>query len=42
VLVGRASTVDDAGSLAALIRAEQDGKLGQPIVVRDDSVDSNI
>jgi rare lipoprotein A len=36
VLVGRAATVDDAGALAGRIRAEQDGKLGQSFVVRDD------
>lgn len=36
VLVGRAATVDDAGSLAARIQTEHDGKLGQPFVIRDD------
>lgn len=36
VLVGRANTVDAAGALASRIRAEQDGKLGQAFVIRDD------
>jgi rare lipoprotein A len=40
VLVGRAPTVDDAGVLAGRIRAEQDGKLGQAFVVRDDAVET--
>jgi rare lipoprotein A len=39
VLVGRAATVDDAGALAGRIRAEQDGKLGQAFVIRDDVAD---
>jgi len=39
VLVGRSATVDDAGTLAGRIRAEQDGKLGQAFVVRDDVAD---
>jgi cell division protein FtsN len=39
VLVGRAATVDDAGSLAGRIRAEQDGKLAQAFVIRDDVAD---
>lgn len=38
VLVGRASTVDDAGTLAGRIRAEQDGKLGQAFVIREDTL----
>jgi rare lipoprotein A len=42
VLVGRAATVDDAAALAERIRAEQDGKLGQPFVVRDDLVESSM
>ena len=37
VLVGRARTVDDAGALVARIRAEQDGKLGQAFVIREDN-----
>lgn len=37
VLVGRAATVDDAGALVARIRAEQDGKLGQAFVIREDT-----
>ena len=37
VLVGRAATVDDAGSLASRIQSDQDGKLGQPFVIRDDA-----
>jgi len=37
VLVGRANTVDDAGSLAARIQTEHEGKLGQPFVIRDDA-----
>jgi len=37
VLVGRAKTVDDAGSLAARIQTEHDGKLGQPFVIREDA-----
>ena len=37
VLVGRAPTVDDAGALAGRIRAEQDGKLGQAFVIREDT-----
>jgi rare lipoprotein A len=40
VLVGRAATVDDAGSLAARIGTEQNGKLGQPFVIRDDAANS--
>jgi hypothetical protein len=39
VLVGHANTVDDAGALAGRIRAEQDGKLGQAFVIRDDVAD---
>ncbi len=42
VLVGRAATVDDAGSLAARIQNEHDGKLGQPFVIRDDADNSPI
>ena len=41
VLVGRAATLDDAGALAGRIRAEQDGKLGQAFVVRDDVADAH-
>lgn len=37
VLVGRATTVDDAGSLGARIQTEHQGKLGQPFVIRDDA-----
>jgi len=37
VLVGRAATLDDAGALAARIRAEQAGKLDQAFVIREDS-----
>jgi rare lipoprotein A len=36
VLVGRAATVDDAGALVSRIRAEQDGRLGQAFVIRED------
>jgi rare lipoprotein A len=42
VLVGRATTLDGAGALAARIRAEQDAKLGQPFVVRDDAIESTM
>jgi rare lipoprotein A len=42
VLVGRASTVGDANSLAARIGSEHDGKLGQPIIIRDDAVNSTM
>jgi rare lipoprotein A len=38
VLVGRAATIDDAGALAGRIRADQDGKLGQAFVIRDDTL----
>ena len=38
VLVGRATTVDDAGALAGRIRAEHEGKLGQAFVIRDDTL----
>lgn len=38
VLVGHAANVDDAGVLAGRIRADQDGKLGQSFVIRDDSM----
>ena len=37
VLVGRAATVDEAGTLATRIHAEQDGKLGRSFIVRDDA-----
>ena len=40
VLVGRATTVDDAGALATRIQREHDGKLGQPFVIRDDADNS--
>ncbi len=36
VLVGRAATVDSANSLSARIQSDEDGKLGQPFVIRDD------
>jgi|SRR5579871_1208 len=36
VLVGRAATVDDAGSLATRIQNERAGMSGQPFVIRDD------
>ena len=39
VLVGRAATLDAAGGLADRIRGEQDGKLAQSFVVRDDAAD---
>ena len=42
VLVGRAATLDDAGSLAARIHADIDNKLGQPFVVRDDGAGSTM
>lgn len=42
VLVGRAASEDDAGALAGRIRAEQDGKLAQSFVVRDDMVESTL
>ena len=42
VLVGRASSENDAGTLAGRIRAEQDGKLAQSFVVRDDMIESKI
>jgi rare lipoprotein A len=42
VLVGRAATVDDAGALAGRIRAEQDGKLGQSFVIREDAPVANL
>jgi len=42
VLVGHASTEDDAGTLAGRIRAEQDGKLAQSFVVRDDVLESRL
>jgi hypothetical protein len=42
VLVGRAASENDAGTLAGRIRAEQDGKLAQSFVVRDDPVESTI
>jgi cell division protein FtsN len=42
VLVGRANTVDDASSLARRIRAEQDGKLGQAFVIREDTPVANL
>jgi rare lipoprotein A len=42
VLVGRAASENDAGMLAGRIRAEQDGKLAQSFVVRDDRVESKI
>lgn len=37
VLVGRAATIEEAGTLAGRMHAEQDGKLGQSFVVRDDA-----
>jgi rare lipoprotein A len=40
VLVGQESTVDGAGSLAARLRSEQDGKLSQAFVVRQESQDA--
>jgi len=42
VLVGRAATVEDAGALAGRIRAEQDGKLGQAFVIREDTPVANL
>ena len=42
VLVGRAASENDAGTLAGRIRAEQDGKLAQSFVVRDDMIESKI
>jgi len=39
---GRAASENDAGMLAGRIRAEQDGKLAQSFVVRDDRVESKI
>jgi len=39
VLVGRAATLDAAGGLAERIRGDQDGKLAQSFVVRDDAAD---
>ena len=42
VLVGRAATIDDAGVLVGRIRAEQDGKLGQAFVVREDTPVANL
>jgi rare lipoprotein A len=42
VLVGRAASENDAGTLAGRIRAEQDGKLAQSFVVRDDMIESTI
>ena len=39
VLVGKAATLDAAGGLAERIRGEQDGKLAQSFVVRDDAAD---
>jgi rare lipoprotein A len=42
VLVGRAASEDDAGALAGRIRAEQDGKLAQSFIVRDDLVESTM
>jgi rare lipoprotein A len=42
VVVGRAATVDDAGALAGRIRAEQDGKLGQAFVIREDTPVANL
>jgi len=40
VLVGQESTVDGADSLAARLRSEQDGKLSQAYVVRQESQDA--
>jgi rare lipoprotein A len=40
VLVGRAATVGAANSLATRIGSEHEGKLGQPIIIRDDAVNS--
>ncbi len=40
VLVGQESTVDGADSLAARLRSEQDGKLSQAFVVRQESQDA--
>jgi len=37
VLVGRASTVDDAGALAARMHADQDARLGHAFVIREDT-----
>jgi rare lipoprotein A len=42
VLVGRAASENDAGTLAGRIRAEQDGKLAQSFVVRDDVLESRL
>jgi rare lipoprotein A len=42
VLVGRAATEDDAVTLAGRIRAEQDGKLAQSFIVRDDVLESRL
>jgi peptidoglycan lytic transglycosylase len=42
VLVGRAATEDDAGTLAGRIRAEHEGKLAQSFVVRDDMLQSRL
>jgi rare lipoprotein A len=42
VLVGRAASENDAGMLAGRIRAEQDGKLAQSFVVRDDVLESRL
>jgi len=42
VLVGRAASEEDAGTLASRIRAEQDGKLAQSFVVRDDVLESKL
>jgi hypothetical protein len=39
---GRAASENDAWMLAGRIRAEQDGKLAQSFVVRDDRVESKI
>jgi rare lipoprotein A len=36
VLVGHEATINDAGTLAKRIRSEQDGKLAQAFVVRED------
>ena len=40
VMVGRAATVDEAAVLAGRIHGEQDGKLGQAFVVRDDAAET--
>ena len=38
VLVGHAASIDDAGSIAARIQgSDHDGKLGRPLVIRDDA-----